>query len=296
MAHRLETIQTPGVNDVFEYNEIHLSSDFADNRGTLHANSNPVWALCPEISNVLGIKLVSAQIPFAWPVLVASGPGQNNLFTIGSTTYAVPEGNYGACELVDLLNGLTVGVAEWTYDVRNGVLGCKTDPDSPTHLTGDTLTVGAKGPAHVFGLDARSSPFALGPAFRFFPLPLNVTGPNYLLLTSRALAGRMSRSMRINGETTPSPSILAKIPNTVNPGGVIFYNDFTPGYCFDMGLDQLQNIDLMLLDGHSQLPVAIKGVWSVTLMVLSERDTAVPRNRHVDTGRSSTSAKRIRVR
>lgn len=293
MSSRVDTLQTQGVNDVFEYNEIHLDSQQADNR--LEGPEHPRFAITPPISAVIGIKLLSAQIPFSWDIVTPD----NNKFIIDGTTYTLPPGNYTLTQLLDTLNDIaavnsldTPAPAVWGFDPRTGTLNLHNGGTSLIPST--TMVIGKDGPYSIFGMNAPDTIKYGGSLLPYhFPGQVNVTGSNYLLLTSSALAGRLAKNIRINGETTAHPLVLAKIPVSVNPGSIILYTDASPGYCFDMGMEQLQHIDLILLSGDDLKPVVPKSPWSVSLMVLSQRDTSVPRIRDVPT--KNGTAKRLRV-
>lgn len=305
MAARVDVLQTQGVNDVYEYNEIHLDSHQADNRNTDQGAIHPRFAITPPINNAIGIKVLTAQIPFTWNVVTPA----NNHFTINTKGIDIPPGNYTLTSFVAWLNayaqpdGVTADSAlVWTYDERSGSLGIY-DP-SRTSTAPPTYTVSfsaANGPIDLFGIPETGGSYDVigpgadpnNPTYTLFPGTANMTGSNYLLLTSASLAGRLAKNIRINGETTPHPIVLAKIPITVNPGGIILYSDVSPGYAFDMSLEQLQNIDLIMLDGTTLTPLIPRSPWSVSLMVLSQRETSVPRIRDVPT--LNGIAKRLRI-
>ena len=150
----------------------------------------------------------------------------------------------------------------------------------PVAVTPSRFLVFGDGSIDLLGIPERGASYAIPQE--------NVTGSNYLLLTSSALAGRLAKNIRINGESTPHPIVLAKIPVTV-----ILYSDVSPGYAFDMSMEQLQNLDLIMLDGNTLDPLVPRSAWIVSLMVLSQRDTSVPRVRDVNTLTGIT--KRLRI-
>lgn len=292
MAQPNQLLQTSGINDVYEYNEIHLDSSKADNRGDSDGQLNPRFAITPPVPSVIGIKVLTAQIPFAWNIVTAD----NNAFSIDGRPYTLPIGNYSVTTLVDQLNSL-VATANFNpgvtfgFNQRTGALTIQDSNLAANSLPG-VLSIPANGPVSLFGLAAPAD-VPITVAETDLAGHANATGSNYLLLTSQSLAGRLSKNIRINGETTPHPIVLAKIPVTCDPGGVIAYQDASPGYCFDMGMEQLQHIDLLLLDGDTLKPLPVNSPWSVSLMVLSQRETSVPRIRNVTT--KTGTAKRLRV-
>lgn len=305
MSQRIDTLQTAGVNDVYEYNEIHLDSQQADNPqdGAFH----PRFAITPPIPGVIGVKLLTAQIPFSWDIVTTD----NNSFTVNATTVTLPTGNYTLNLLLDTLNGLTDDVFDanetdttnptlpvgglhvhWDYNQRTGCL-IATMTNNTIADALDVVMEKDASPWAIVGMVAPGSFRLLRNVPYEFPGQVNVTGANYLLLASNSIAGRVSKNIRINGQSTPHPLVLAKIPVTVNPGSVVLYTDSSPGYCFDVGMEQLQNIDLLLLSGDDLKPIVPKSPWSLSLMVLSQRETSVPRIRDVET-RAGT-AKRLRM-
>lgn len=298
-SRSVDIIQTAGVNDVYNYIEIHLDTQFADNKPDVTLSTarpippiHPEWTLSPPVSDVLGVKLLTAQIPYTADVVNST----NNTFSTDVGQYDIPVGNYNVTELLAALNALTIdpGQAnapylEWSYVSRTGSLAARS-LDGTDH----SLVLGEASPVGLFGLGGPET-LTITPDGTSIPGILNVSGPNYFLLTSRAIASRIHANVRVNGTHSPNPLILAKIPNTVNPGGVLLYTDPSPGYAFDMNLDQLTTIDLQLLRGDTLQPVEFKAPWSVTLAVLTQRDTTIARNRDVPQ-KSGNNAKRIRVR
>lgn len=290
MASRVDVLQTQGINDVYEYNEIHLDSRQADNRGEPDGQTHPRFAITPPIPFAIGVKVLSAQIPFSWDIVTPT----NNSFSVDGVSYSLPTGTYTLTSLLDTFNNLVAASSPTVvlgYNERTGALTIQDTALTSASIPG-TLEIPPTGPVNMFGL-SEPSVIAITKDATDLPGQVNVTGSNYALLTSAALAGRLSKNIRINGETTPHPVVLAKIPVTVNPGTVVLYNDSSPGYCFDMSMETLQNIDLMLLNGDDFTPLNIKSPWAVSLMVLSQRETSVPRIR--DTPTRNGTAKRLRV-
>lgn len=86
--------QCSGVNDIYEYNELHLDSAARDQGD----NNQPIFMLQPALSSIMGVKLVSAQIPFTFYVFNE----KNNTFSYYPTgdtnanpvTITIPIGNY----------------------------------------------------------------------------------------------------------------------------------------------------------------------------------------------------------
>lgn len=273
-------VQTTGINDIYEYNEIHLDSNSRDT-GT---NDAPVFTLRPGFQGVLGIKVVSAQIPFSYYVF----NDNNNTFlltdnlALGPTTSTVSllQGNYTATTLATQLSqALTAASGTATYTVVYSSIAGKFLISSSV-AEAFSLTFGGVGdlghdnPRLWLGFPGGStSADAAGQLMS--PNVVSVTGPNYLILTGSP-AGRISKNMRVNGSSSIEPAILAKIPVSVNPWGVVHYVDPTEAHAFDMSEGLLQQISLGLQFGDSRHPVHLNGApWSITLQVLTERSTSV---------------------
>lgn len=264
-----EIIQTPGVNDVYEYNEIHLDSTQRD-AGT---NDHPFFDLHIPLSAVLGLKLLSAQIPWTVYNVVADGPTQNNVYRTSGTTRFVPPGFYDAPQLLAALKSNEPGC--WAFDTTSGKFAF-TNPSSTDAVDLDfqdqrnlARQLGYE-PGKVYTVPASQSLQA--------PYVANVASPNAVYLVSDSVGGRISRNIRVNGATSKANTAIAKIPVTVNNGETLFYTDPTPSNCFDMSMDNLTGMDFYLVDPYTSTPLSLNGSpWSVTFQVLTQRDTSVSR-------------------
>lgn len=296
MSQPTDRIQTIGINDIYEYNVWHGDSTQRSG-GT---NNKPSFTLSPSIPNILGAKLMSAQIPFTYYVINES----NNVFYYEDThadasvhyhRITLTPGHYNAEELAaNLQNRLRAST------IRLGILVTYDHSLNKLVIQDPTLEAGQSRP---FALIFRDDPFDpshtfdhhLGPYLGFnsgrtpsedlgsegsrliAPNALLITGPNYLYITT-SFAGRLSNSIRVNSSIRNERPIFAKIPVTVNPGGIILFHDTSPTFYFDMALDQISHIELSLIFGDSGAEVDLNGApWSVVFEFLTQRDTAVPR-------------------
>lgn len=299
MSFSTAPLQTAGVNDVYEYNEIHLDSAARD-AGT---NDEPVFNLNPSISNVLGIKLVSAQIPFTYYVFNDA----NNTFQIlpnadpnQARTVTLPAGNYTVTSisnpLTTALGAATGDTYSFTYSGATGKFTLRSTTGQVFALSfGEDNDEGVSNPRLWLGFAPginRSDDGGVLVASH----TANITGPNYLYLVT-SFGGRISRNIRVNGGSTPEAPAFAKIPVTVNPYGLITYTDPNGSYAFDMSNGEVQSIRLGLMYGHTLQKVQMNGSpWSLVMQVLTQRDTSVPR-RVMDNGEgANTGQKRLRVR
>lgn len=274
--------QTPGLNDVFVHNEFNMDSNSRD-AGT---NDNPRFVIAPILDNVLGVKLISAQIPFSYYVFNS----RNNTFTLTSTgggpfTVTIPVGNYTvtslAVALAAAMNAVNPGGA---YSVTYSATTGRFTITSGTGGYSFTLTFtdpgllldegpGALSPRLWIGFPAGASTSTAGSLTA--PYVANVTGPTYLLVLA-SLGARIAKNVRVNGLNSEDPPVLAKIPVNVNPGGLILFNDPSESYAFDMSDSFLQEMEFSLHFGDSNLPVEMNGQpWSLVLQILTKRDTSI---------------------
>lgn len=290
-----DPVQTPGVNDVYEYNEVHLSSAHRDSGD----NNHPVWNLQPGLHNVLGVKLLAAQIPYGFHTLVDSGPLPATTFHIADTSptptvvpATVAPGNYSITELIAALNQQDPNL-EFTWLAPQGRVKFHHKVPGTYTLRFDLNEMGPflGWPNEPVATDSNGDTLA-----PYAPDP----GPTVVLLTSRALSGRVSRYIRCNGSTTENPDVFAAIPIDVGYGEMIFYKDPNPAPCFDAGLDQLTTLDFALYRPHGKgyrtagWSVDKNGdglAWTLTLQILTQRDTSVTRYQLNE----KTGQKRVRV-
>lgn len=277
MATDLQPIQTSGVNDIFEYVEVHLTSALRD-KGT---NDQPLFTLRPALHSVLGFKVISAQLP-STAFNINAG---NNTVTVRRTGTTTPP------VTLTFSPGLytpTPFTTTWTQSFGPTTLANEPNYVAPS-LTYSTLvgrfilTNNSSFPL-TFTFDPNVAAFLGAPATLdvapgALTLPLApLIAPTSFHLVSAALSMRVSEHVRVNGSTTPNPSALATIPNTANPYEIINYTDPTSGYFFDVGNHTLDTVDLALISSSTLAPVQLNGYpWSVTLAFLVQRDTSLAR-------------------
>lgn len=299
MSSNQGSIQTSGINDIYEYNEVHLDSAARDH-GT---NDQPVFNISPAMSGVMGVKLLSAQIPFTYYVF-NHGNNTFQILPLGDPAQAkeitIPIGNY----TVNSISGpLTSALELATGDSYTFVYSGTTGKFTLRSTSGAVFSLrfgtagddGATHPGMWLGFDAgevRSDDSGVLVA----PHTANITGPNYLLLTT-SFGGRIAKNIRINGGSTPEAPAFAKIPVTVNPYGLITFTDPSDGYAFDMSMGQVQQLRVELLFGHTLQKVEMNGApWSLVLLVLTQRGTTATRS-VIDQGEAAnTGRKRLRVK
>jgi hypothetical protein len=320
MSHAEDlVVQTAGVNDVWHYNEVHLDSAGRDSGD----NNSPSFFLSQPISDVMGIKVLAARLPFSWYLVndanrkftfryrTPNGAGTlaDGRPVLGTGSYADPPSLAQA--LCDAVNADKDSTALSDYELRYVF-----DPASGTvtfrwwrlsaddwyafpdgwgfDFDADEPTASYYGPARQLGWDAGVDHLASGGTLRTGIC--NVAGPNYVSLVSN-LAGRISPRVHVNGSSTPSPALVARVPVDVPAFGIVDYTDPNPGFCFDTGLDQLQRIDLSWRLGNDYDTVLdFNGQpWSVVVQILTQRDTTAGRTLHLTHDAGPGGRKRVRV-
>lgn len=278
-------IQTIGVNDVYQYREIHLDSIRRDH-GT---GNNPQWIIQPSIHDVIGVKLISAHIPFSYYVI----NNRNNTFQIrlhsnlpNPLTVSITPGNYTTATIID---ALTLGMPEdrqgfeWSLNPAKDRLILHNTAQSGFSVIFEDVTdntdqrdIGEDTPRLYLGFGPGVTSTAGDSLVGSYPL--NLTGPHYLYVNS-PLVNRLNHHITTNGTSSANHAVIAKVPVTVNPGGIIEYTDPSPGYFFDLNNGQLQDLSFSLTLGHSTHEVDLNGLhWTVTLAVLTHRDTTIARS------------------
>lgn len=306
-------LQTAGVNDVWHYNEIHLDSSQRD----AGSNDNPRFTLAEPLHDVMGIKVISAQIPFSYYLI----DEHNNAFeftyswrkltgfhTTETKRFTFDVGNYSAEELalqwqtkinqnnpgfgshrvrflfnrgifqITNMNGDTEVADEHSYGYT---FRFPDDQETAAELFGCV-------PGQVYGAISDDE---TGPS-NVYTGVCNTSGPNYITIISN-LANVTNNNLHVNGLSTPTPPVIARIPVTVGPFDMITYGDVNAGFAFDASLAQIQNIELGLRLGTHDHPLSLNGQsWSVVLMVLTQRQTTSGRHVYPE----GSGNKRIRVR
>ena len=282
--------------DNFEYNEINIDSWVGDEGTTNH----PIFNLQPLIADCIGIRIVSAQVPFSWYVI----NNDNNTMTLTdnisagptNTIITLPIGNYNAHTIADALTiELTKSVfANYTvvYDSILQKLKITSNKSEAWYLTFPSTLFQQSLMTYIGGSDIQvNNTAAGGTGILILPFTVQITGPNYLLLNSN-LGSRIRRNTRTNGYSTWDPPVLAKIPITCNPGEIIFYNDPQQGnYYFEITDSSIQSIDFYFTLGPFETPseVDFNGqAFSLVLGVLTSKTSIITKG-------NGFSSKRARI-
>lgn len=126
-----------------------------------------------------------------------------------------------------------------------------------------------------------------------FPNTAELTGSNYILLNG-SIGTLIFPNTRVNGQSTFSPPVLAKIPVTVNPGGEFNYIDAQVGnYYFDYGGNTLQTLEFYFSLGDYQIPKFLdfngRG-FSINLGVITTKQGTEVQSQDLNVG-----SKRVRI-
>ncbi|KAI8995093.1 hypothetical protein BC832DRAFT_608452 [Gaertneriomyces semiglobifer] len=267
----------------------------------LRSNDAPSFNLENAISNVLGIKIVNAHIPYTFYTVHS---GNNALrFRLGSEPetvrrVSIPSGNYDADELglllTDLLTEASDGNATFTVTYQRPLLKYTVTADTSFSLLFEDTSASS----HVlFGFLKNTNFDSVEESDTVHrvtaPNAAMVTGPNCLLLTS-SLGGRISRTLHLNGTTSQDPPIIAKIPITCHPGELIEYLDPSAPHAFDTSNLQIQQLEFQLLYPDTLEVVHMNGApWSLTLGALVERDASISRYTEMHNNRAVPNKHRL---
>lgn len=246
-----------GLNDSLEYLEFSLDSLDAITSGDgVSFNSNwPVFWLPKPLNDVAAIKIIECQIPFSYYVFNST----NNVFTLteigGATQVTIPVGNYNTTTIITtlqtILNAASPG--SYTYVVTYNVATQKFQI-TQSGATVFSLTFGSVGDQRIGsvrgylgfsgGANTSNGSGVLNSTFASM-----ISGPNYVYVNSNLLGGLVNMYLPATSPLTGGATAgagggtgpqVAKVPITVNPGGISFWSDPDPQKWFDM--ENLANI------------------------------------------------------
>ena len=296
-----------GLDNSLKYTEFEFDSIVAQQSlDSAYAKTDwPLFILGKPLSNVAAVKILECQIPFSYYVFNASANYSNNTFqlteTIAATPYTstvtIPEGNYTYATLPAVLIA-ALGAAShggFTYTVTyNTSLQSLTFSNNDA-TTGDTFAftfgttndLGQTNPRSALGFNAgisTSSPVTSSTAYTAILSPGNVvqlTGPNYIYICSRFLGSMVRLYLPATASGTygmgaDGPQV-AKVPMTVNPGGVSQWQDPDAHMWFDLeNLTNFAQIDFycVLGSGPEQIPITFNGnSFSIKLGILTNESS-----------------------
>jgi len=283
-----------GLSDTFKYYEFELDAlDFS----TAYTNQHDFldWPLFQiggkrPLQNIAAIKILEVQIPFSFYTYNLD----NNTFLLNEVGHpglvvTIPGGNYTVTEFLPVLKaaldaasalGHTYTVANTStlqkLTISNGS-GAVTSPF--TFSFGTSSDTANSNPRTFLGFNrgTSDSSFYLGGAYDYLNSPnvYSITGPNYLYINSDKIGNLtnlfLPRGAYNLGYGNAGPQ-MAKIPITVQPGGVIYWSDPDPGKWFDLeNLPSLTEIDFYLTMGNTSNVVRMNGQsFSLKLGILEK--------------------------
>lgn len=228
--------------------------------------------------NIVGLKIVSAEIPNVWDNV---NLGNNTLiYTTGGvpTTITVPVGIYTGAQLANNLqtqiSAITAGMTVAFSTTTQTFTFTQTISAAPWSLTftdKNTLYL-------LLGFIAGSVNSAVGVGSTVIStLAANPTGPYYLYLNSRTLGPLINFNLTDGNVASAGGPQIARIPVNQNKGSVIFYTDPNPNFFFDyFTQNSLETFDLYLSLGsdQEQTPLDMRGApWSVKIGILAYRNS-----------------------
>jgi hypothetical protein len=251
-----------GLNKNYKYYEIQLDSlDCIESaEGGFLKTDFPLFKLVTPIPNIAAVKVLEVQIPFSWYVINAG----NNTFVVAdglsTRTVTIPIGNYSATSLATQL-GTSLGVG-YTVTASTQASTPNTGKFSIAGGGPFTLTFGAAddlgvtNPRLILGFPAGVTSSGVGSTI-IAPYCYQVTGPDYIYLNSRSFGTTITSVLPGGAASLGKGSIgpqITKIPVTVQPGGVLYWQDPAPLYWMAFeNLPLLTQFDLYLTLGNNAL-------------------------------------------
>lgn len=230
---------------------------------TSGTTSNYTIRLDSPIDRVTSIEIISAEIPYTF--YTVSNVNNTLLLSDGTHmyTYNMPQGNYSVQNFTDTLsagldnafaaNGIPAGFSATFSQMSYEFTITHKTQQFQLFYNGSTL-------ASVIGLMADST---LGTSFTMQRVA-NLSGPNYLLIWSNALA-RPKRDRPFLNQSYAN--ILYKVPVSVNPGDIIIEKNLYSNPLKYGNEQTIQTIDLQLTDPSGN-QVDLNGLeWSVSVLL-----------------------------
>lgn len=286
-----------GINPDLQYLEFEF--DGFDASGAYAAGSKstdwPTFLLGRPLENIAAIKILEVQIPYSFYLFTA----ENNTFTLKeetalnsniytTATVTLPVGNYTSASIqpamvTALMAASAAAGNNHTFTCTFSTLTGKLTITEPTHpnqrfyfIFGTAVDFGNDSPRLWLGFDGGESDMATGtPRTLVAPNVINLSGPNYLYLNSYSLGALCNLYLPEGSERLPAGGLgpqMAKIPCTVNPGGIVFWQDPDPQKWFDLqNVNNFAQADFYLTMGNTiaQTPLRLNGnTFSLKLGIL----------------------------
>lgn len=214
-----------------------------------------------SISKVLEVEVIGAEIPYTFYGVTAN----NNAlaWTAGATAYRalVAPGNYTVSKFVTaLVAAMTAEQAGWTV-----TYSAQTYKLTFQHATPFTLDlVNALGATTMSSVIGQTAATALATT-TVMPNSLNISGPRYLLIKSRALTRPKITRPFLNQS---QDDVLYKVSIQGGPGDILVEKNTYPNLLRYGVRQTIKNIDFQLTDDQGNL-VDLNGQdWSLSVNLL----------------------------
>lgn len=287
-----------GLNAAFEYTEYQIDSfDATESANQQFFTTDwPLIDPSKPLDDVVALKVLEAQIPFTFYLFNRF----NNTFQLteivngnsSTSTVTIPEGNYNINTIQSALSialnaASTVNGNNLVYSVCYAPALLKLCISSNDGTTGDYFILtfgtslydlGQENPRLWLGFSGGTNMSSIGPNPSILaPSVVQLTGPNYLYLCSRALGAQTGMYLPGNSKQNPGfqgadgPQIC-KIPFIEEPGQVCNWQDPDPQKWFPTGkISMNRRLDFYVVLGTdpTERPVEFNGTaFSFKLGVL----------------------------
>jgi hypothetical protein len=283
---------TDWLSSDYEYREYSMDSLNASNSYTQGAASTdwPSFSFSLPVSNIVGVKVLSAQIPYSWNVFNTG----NNTFILnqgGNFTITIPVGNYTGATLATALTAAFLAasvpsVITVTFSAQNRFVFTSAANTQFNLIFGTSTDSGNSNPRNYIGFPGGSTASVTNTVVHVLTAPnvALVSGPAYLYVNSISIGSEIDLYLpqgAVNLGNGISGPQLADIPVNTNPGGTVTYDDPDPQKFFRFKQMQTVNtIDFYLTLGNvsTQSPLQLNGLgFKIKLGVLIELKTNVER-------------------
>lgn len=256
-----------GLSDEYYYKEISLDAkDFSSAQTSQYSALN--WpsfntGVSGDLKNIVGVKVISAQIPFSFYVFNSL----NGSFQLreggGPTTVSITPGNYNAAQIcAELKRILDLGsialgnanVYTVTYSSITNKISITASTLAYSFTMGTTTSTTNSDPHWFLGFNGGLVSSAVGAPFLLTsPNAVSLSGPNNLFVNSVRLGNLTDYvlpggSVNLGGGNR-SPQ-LTDIAIEVGPGSIITYTDKIADLFYAVDIDILQDLDLYFTLGN----------------------------------------------
>ncbi len=273
------------IDEQFDLSEIQLDSRtaFSTPDSSYSTLNWPQYSL-EQVNNIVGIKVISAIIPFTYYTFNST----NNTFLLtesGGVTNAVvtiPSGNYNSTTFITAVKTALEDVSALTYTITySSTTGKFTYTNSGGGATTFTFTFGTTGdpgftnPRNMMGFNAGANVSDTSQSL-VAPNAAMIQGDNYIYINSQIGNGIKNYIPLTNtgngGSATP---IVAAADVNVDAGEIINWIDENPQYFFSSEINNLSKIDFYLTLGNNPQKLDLNGQpFKIKLGILTRNTTA----------------------